>query len=74
MCGIVGWIGEGDVVPALLGSPGTRWFTETIYQWFFEGQDWPRGSAYAFVLLALCIGFIMLVMRVFRVGLDEIAK
>lgn len=62
------------VVPALLGSPGTRWFTETIYQWFFEGQDWPRGSAYAFVLLALCIGFIMLVMRVFRVGLDEIAK
>ena len=54
--------------------PATRWFTETIYQWFFEGQDWPRGSAYAFVLLALCIGFIMLVMRVFRVGLDEIAK
>ena len=29
-------------VPALLGSPGTSWFTETIYQWFFEGQDWPQ--------------------------------
>ena len=43
------------VVPALLGSPGTRWFTEIIYQWFFEGQDWPRGSAYAFLLLILCV-------------------
>nr|WP_181706452.1 ABC transporter permease [Chthonobacter rhizosphaerae] len=62
------------IVPALLGSPGTRWFTETIYVWFFEGQDWPRGSAYAFILLTLCVGFIMLVMRVFRVGLADIAK
>lgn len=62
------------IVPALLGSPGTRWFTETIYVWFFEGQDWPRGSAYAFILLALCITFIMLVMRLFKVGLADIAK
>lgn len=62
------------IVPALLGSPGTRWFTETIYVWFFEGQNWPRGSAYAFILLGLCIGFIMLMMRIFRVGLADIAK
>ncbi|WP_407048965.1 ABC transporter permease [Methyloraptor flagellatus] len=62
------------IVPALLGSPGTRWFTETIYQWFFEGQDWPRGSAYAFMLLGLCVLFILGVMRLFRVGLTDIAK
>lgn len=62
------------IVPALLGSPGTRWFTETIYVWFFEGQNWPRGSAYAFILLGLCIGFIMLMMRIFKVGLADIAK
>ncbi|WP_181703466.1 ABC transporter permease [Chthonobacter albigriseus] len=62
------------IVPSLLGSPGTRWFTETIYVWFFEGQNWPRGSAYAFILLGLCVGFIMLMMRIFRVGLADIAK
>jgi spermidine/putrescine transport system permease protein len=62
------------IVPSLLGSPGTRWFTETIYQWFFEGQNWPLGSAYAFLLLALCIGFIVLMMRIFKVGLADIAK
>ncbi len=62
------------VVPALLGSPGTRWFTESVYQWFFEGQNWPRGSAYAFMLLGLCVGFILLMMRLFKVGLGDMAK
>ncbi|HET6469318.1 MAG TPA: ABC transporter permease [Geminicoccaceae bacterium] len=61
-------------VPAILGSPGTRWFTEIIYQWFFEGQNWPQGSAYAFILLVLCLGFILLMMRLFKVGLADIAK
>ena len=61
-------------VPAILGSPGTRWFTEIIYQWFFEGQNWPQGAAYAFILLVLCIVFIMIMMRVFKVGLTDIAK
>lgn len=61
-------------VPAILGSPGTRWFTEIIYQWFFEGQNWPQGSAYAFILLVLCLVFIILMMKLFRVGLTDIAK
>ncbi len=61
-------------VPAILGSPGTRWFTEIIYQWFFEGQNWPQGAAYAFILLLLCVVFIMLMMRLFKVGLADIAK
>lgn len=61
-------------VPALLGSPGSRWFTQIIYNWFFEGGDWNMGAAYAFVLLILCIGFIAAVMKVFRIGLGDIGK
>lgn len=61
-------------VPTILGSPNSRWFTEVIYQWFFEGQNWPQGSAYAFLLLLLCMAFILLMMRVFRVGIADIAK
>lgn len=61
-------------VPALLGSPGSRWFTQIIYNWFFEGGDWNQGAAYAFLLLIICIGFIGLVMRVFKVGLGDIAR
>jgi spermidine/putrescine transport system permease protein len=62
------------VVPAILGAPGTRWFTEIIYQWFFEGQNWQQGSAYAFLLLILCLAFVMAMMRLFRVGLADIAR
>jgi spermidine/putrescine transport system permease protein len=62
------------VAPALLGSPGSRWFTEIIYNWFFEGGNWNQGAAYAFILLVLCIGFILGAMRLFRVGLADIAK
>ncbi|BFM50265.1 ABC transporter permease [Marinomonas sp. THO17] len=61
-------------VPALLGSPGSRWFTQIIYNWFFEGGNWNQGAAYAFLLLIICIGFIALVMRVFKVGLGDIAR
>ncbi|WP_392385603.1 ABC transporter permease [Marinomonas primoryensis] len=61
-------------VPALLGSPGSRWFTQIIYNWFFEGGNWNQGAAYAFLLLVICIGFIALVMRIFKVGLGDIAK
>ena len=67
-------IGGLDHCPSLLGSPGTRWFTEIIQQWFFEGQDWNQGSAYAFLLLILCTGFVMLMMRLLRVRLADIAK
>lgn len=62
------------VVPSILGAPGTRWFTEIIYQWFFEGQNWQQGSAYAFLLLILCLGFVLAMMRIFRVGLSDIAR
>ncbi|MFD0386694.1 ABC transporter permease [Tistrella bauzanensis] len=61
-------------VPALLGSPGSRWFTQIIYDWFFEGGNWHMGAAYAFVLLLICMGFIMVMMRLFKVSVGDIAR
>ncbi len=61
-------------VPSILGGPGSRWFTEIIYDWFFDGQNWNQGSAYAFILLILCIVFITAAMRAFRVRMEDIAK
>lgn len=62
------------LVPTLLASTNSRWFTEIIQQWMFESQDWNTGSAYAFLLLILCTVFVTLVMRIFRVKLSDIAK
>jgi spermidine/putrescine transport system permease protein len=61
-------------VPSILGSTSSYWFTQAIYQWFFEGENWPQGAAYAFMLLLICLLFIMLVMRLCRVSLAEIAR
>jgi spermidine/putrescine transport system permease protein len=62
------------VAPALLGSPGSRWFTEIIYNWFFEGGDWNRGAAYALVLLLLCLLVVLVALKVARVNLADVAK
>lgn len=62
------------LVPTLLASTNSRWFTEIIQQWMFESQDWNTGSAYAFLLLLLCTIFVSVVMRLFRVKLSDIAK
>ncbi len=62
------------LVPTLLASTSSRWFTEIIQQWMFESQDWNTGSAYAFLLLILCSVFVSIVMRVFKVKLSDIAK
>ncbi|EKF19341.1 ABC transporter permease [Nitratireductor pacificus] len=62
------------VAPALLGAPGSRWFTEIIYNWFFEGGDWNRGAAYALVLLVLCLAVVLVTLRLARVSLTEVAK
>jgi spermidine/putrescine transport system permease protein len=62
------------LVPTLLASTSSRWFTEIIQQWMFESQDWNTGSAYAFMLLLLCTIFVSVVMRLFRVKLSDIAK
>jgi spermidine/putrescine transport system permease protein len=62
------------LVPTLLASTNSRWFTEIIQQWMFESQDWNTGSAYAFLLLLLCTVFVSVMMRLFRVSLADIAK
>lgn len=60
--------------PQILGGPSNLWFTQIIYQWFNSGGNWPRGSAYAMILLLVCIAFVMLVMRVFKVSIGEIGR
>jgi spermidine/putrescine transport system permease protein len=59
--------------PQLLGSPSSFWFTEIIYT-NFETANWNQGAAYATVLAFLCLLFIFLMLRVFRVSLKELAK
>ncbi|MCL6608291.1 MAG: ABC transporter permease [Geminicoccaceae bacterium] len=63
-----------QIMQSLPGGTNARWFTQIIYSYFFDGGDWNRGSAYAFALLLLCIVFVMATMRLFRVGLRDIAK
>jgi spermidine/putrescine transport system permease protein len=72
---IVFMLSAGSIlVPTLLASTQSRWFTEIIQQWMFESQDWNTGSAYAFMLLLLCTVFVSLMMAVFKVKLGDIAK
>ena len=74
-CTMVFMLSAGALAaPQILGGPSSLWFTQVIYQWFFTGLNWPQGSAYAFVLLATCIVFVMTIMRVFNVRFGEIAK
>lgn len=61
-------------VPSILGGTSSLWFTQVIYSWFFDGGNWNQGSAYALILLVLCIAFIMAMIRIFRVSLEDIAK
>ncbi|WP_421708808.1 ABC transporter permease subunit [Algihabitans sp.] len=61
-------------VPLILGGTTSKWFTEVIYDAFNEGNDWGLGSAYAFTLLTTCIVFILVMMRLFKVSLQDIAK
>jgi spermidine/putrescine transport system permease protein len=62
------------LVPQILSSPNSRWFTEIIQQWMMESLDWNTGSAYAFLLLLICTIFVSLVMKLFKVSLADIAK
>ena len=61
-------------VPLVLGGPKTLWFTPIVYDRFFQAFNWPQGAAYALILLIACMAFVLLVMRLFRVSLSEIAR
>lgn len=62
------------LVPSILGSTTSQWFTQTINQWFNDALDWNTASAYAFLLLLLCTIFVTIAMWLFRVKLSDIAK
>ncbi len=74
-CTMVFMLSAGALAaPQILGGPRSLWFTQIIYQWFNTGGNWPRGSAYAIVLLATSIVFVLLMMKLFKVKLGEIAR
>jgi spermidine/putrescine transport system permease protein len=74
-CTMVFMLSAGALAaPQILGGPSSLWFTQIIYQWFNTGGNWSRGSAYAIVLLLACIVFVLLMMKVFKVKLGEIAR
>lgn len=61
-------------VPFVLGSPHPRWLALLVYRWISEGENWPQGAAYAFLLLLCCMGFAAALMRLLRVGPADIAS
>lgn len=69
-----GTVAVPQIMQSLPGGTGARWFTQVIYSWFFDGGDWNTGAAYAFALLLLCVAFIVLMMRLFRVHLAEVVR
>ena len=74
-CTIVFMLTAGALAaPQVLGGPSSLWFTQLIYKAFNNSANWARGSAYAIVLLLACLAFVLLVMRVFKVRLGEIAR
>ena len=60
--------------PQILGGPSSLWFTELVFQWFNQGQNWNRGSAYALILLISTILIVLFLMKVFKVRLGDIGK
>jgi spermidine/putrescine transport system permease protein len=71
-CTMVFMLSAGSLAaPLFLGGPRTLWFTSIVYDFFFQSFNWPRGSAYAFILLAVCIVIVMLMLRLFKVSLGE---
>lgn len=62
------------LVPSLLGSTTSGWFTQTIQGIMLDSQDWNAGAAFAFMLLLVCTIFVSIMMRLFGVKLSDIAK
>ena len=74
-CTMVFMLAAGALaVPQVLGGPSSLWFTQVIYQSFYGYLNWARGAAYAIILLLTCTLVVLLMMRVFRVKLGEIAR
>jgi spermidine/putrescine transport system permease protein len=61
------------IVPVLLGGKSSFWFTQAIESQF-SVLNWNGGSAYSIVLELVCLGFVLLMMRTFRVSLRDITR
>lgn len=74
-CVMVFMLSAGSLlVPSVLPSTSSNWFTQTIQQWMLESQDWNTGAAYSFLYILLCTVVVALVMWLFKVKLSDIAK
>ena len=74
-CTMVFMLSAGALAaPQILGGPSSLWFTQIIYQWFNTGGNWPRGAAFAIVLLVTCIVIVLSLMRLFKVRIGDIGK
>jgi spermidine/putrescine transport system permease protein len=60
--------------PLILAGPRSLWFTPIVYDRFYQAFNWQQGAAYALILLLACLVFVLSVLRIFRLGLGEIAK
>lgn len=60
--------------PLVLSGPRTLWFTPIVYDRFYQAFNWQQGAAYAFVLLAACIVFVLAVLRLGRLNLGDITR
>jgi spermidine/putrescine transport system permease protein len=74
-CTMVFMLAAGALaVPQVLGGPSSLWFTQLIYQSFFDYLNWARGAAYAIILLVTCTLVVLSMMRLFGVKLGEIGR
>jgi spermidine/putrescine transport system permease protein len=61
------------IVPVLLGGKSSFWFTQAIESQF-SVLNWNGGSAYSLVLEFVCLVFVLVMMRAFRVTLRDITR
>lgn len=74
-CVMVFMLAAGSLlVPSVLPSTSSNWFTQTIQMIMLESQDWNTGAAYSFLYILLCTVVVTLVMWMFKVKLSDIAK
>jgi len=74
-CTMVFMLSAGALAaPQILGGPSSKWFTQIIYQGFFEYFNWNRGAAYAIILLVSCMIIVLGIMKLFRVKMGEIGR
>jgi spermidine/putrescine transport system permease protein len=73
-CTMTFMLAAGTVAaPQLLGSPSSFWFTQVINT-NFECANWNLGAAYATVLMLLCVMFMFIMLKLFKVGLKELTQ